>query len=104
MIICTEFVGELLNGEGQHPAVEAALKSLKESRESWRHLYQNSSILHCMSEAGILQSGNSSTYVEFGSGRGEKVVNNLNADHNTNSSFFFRTTELRCWPSDQLGN
>lgn len=72
----SEFVGELPNSIGRHQVLESTLASLTESRGSWRHVYQNSSILYNMTQVGILTSGESSTYVEFGSGRGSNDVFN----------------------------
>lgn len=66
-----DFVGELPISVGRHPVLESTLASLTESRGSWRHVFQSSSILHNMAQVGVLTSGKSrSTYVEFGSGRG----------------------------------
>lgn len=70
--VILEYVGDLPQTSGHHTVLESTLASLTESRGSWRHVYQNSSILYNMVRVGILTSGESSTYVEFGSGRGKK--------------------------------
>uniref|UniRef100_A0A0P6GBY3 tRNA:m(4)X modification enzyme TRM13 n=1 Tax=Daphnia magna TaxID=35525 RepID=A0A0P6GBY3_9CRUS len=70
--IHSEYVGELPVSVGRHPVLETTLASLTESRGSWRHVFQSSSILYNMTEVGVLTSGETrSTYVEFGSGRGQ---------------------------------
>nr|CAH0098327.1 unnamed protein product [Daphnia galeata] len=70
--IHSDFVGELPISVGRHPVLEPTLASLTESRGSWRHVFQSSSILHNLAQVGVLTSGKSrSTYVEFGSGRGQ---------------------------------
>lgn len=70
--IHSEYVGELPVSVGRHPVLETTLASLTESRGSWRHVFQSSSILYNMAEVGVLTSGETrSTYVEFGSGRGQ---------------------------------
>lgn len=70
-LMLLEYVGELPVSVGRHPVLETTLASLTESRGSWRHVFQSSSILYNMTEVGVLTSGETrSTYVEFGSGRG----------------------------------
>jgi len=64
-------VGKLTLSAGHHQVLEPILTSLKESRGSWRHVNQNSSILYNMEQSGLLKKGEGSTYVEFGSGRGQ---------------------------------
>ena len=52
------------------------MNSLEKSRGSWRHVYQNSSILHNMAGSGLLTSlpdSGSTAYVEFGSGKGNEI-------------------------------
>lgn len=65
-----EHVGTLSLSVGHHQVLKPILSGLKESRGSWRHINQNSSILYNMEQTGILKKGDGSTYIEFGSGRG----------------------------------
>lgn len=64
-----EHVGTLTISVGHHKVLEPILNELKESRGSWRHVNQNSSILCNMEQSDLLKRGDGSTYVEFGSGR-----------------------------------
>jgi len=66
-----EHVGTLSLSVGHHQVLKPILSGLKESRGSWRHVNQNSSILYNMEQTGILKKGDGSTYIEFGSGRGQ---------------------------------
>merc|ERR1712136_323185 len=66
-----EHVGTLTISVGHHKVLEPILNELKESRGSWRHVNQNSSILCNMEQSDLLKRGDGSTYVEFGSGRGQ---------------------------------
>lgn len=82
-LLSLEFVGELPLSVGRHPVVESTLASMKEGKGNWRHVFQNSSILYNMEKAGILKTGEArSTYVDFGTGRGNYIT-----IHNTCNSF-----------------
>jgi Methyltransferase TRM13 len=66
-----EHVGCIPDSIKYHKLLKSTLEKLQESRGSFRHVTQNSSILQNMEEAGLLASEGSKTFVEFGSGRGD---------------------------------
>ena len=65
-----EHVGLLADSFGHHESMKTMLCNMMTSRGSYRHVYQNSSILYNMHKAGVFTDNGRKTFIEFGSGRG----------------------------------